>query len=251
MAMVISCMMGGCTGLIVLIAFLAAIVDPQPAIEAQAGAALVILDQALQSRAGAIVVSLFIIGNQLFTVPALNITANHMLAAMGRDNALPFGHWIGHVSERWEMPVNAALFMFFWQVVIGCLTFAGDVLAAVQSSCVILLQLSYLPCICAMLLWGRSRMDELGMVRKWSLGRWPGIAVNCVAIAYQCVTIVFFLFPPEPISKDNVGSMNWAIAVVGAVLVLALINWLLWSMKHYKGPSEFINGTIRFQALYS
>lgn len=98
--MVASCIMGGVTGLLLIIAFLAAITDAQAALSAQGGAFLIILDQAIQSKAGAIILSLFVMSSFIFNVPAINLTANHMICALGRDNALPFGSWLGRTSDR-------------------------------------------------------------------------------------------------------------------------------------------------------
>lgn len=256
LAMVVSCIMGGSSAVVLLIAFLGGVTDTAAALEASGGAFLVILYQAIKSKVGAIIVSLIVMANFMFTIPAINLTANHMVQALGRDGALPGGKWLGSTSERWEMPVWAALFNVFWFVVIGCLEFGpSQILVATQSASVVLLQMSYMPCITAMLLWGRTRMGELGIVRRWTLGRWAGIGANVVALGYQALTIVFFLFPSVPIKTvdgvSNIGEMNWAIAVVGLVLVLALINWLAWSSKRYQGPSEFLTGPIRLQGLYN
>lgn len=255
LAMVVSCLMGGASAVVVLIAFLAAVTDVRGAVEAGGGAFLLIIWQAVEHKAGAIIVSLFVIATMIFTIPAINLTANHMVQALGRDQVLPGGKWLGSTSAYWEMPVGAALFNLFWFIVIGCLEFGpSQLLVATQSSSVVLLQLSYLPCIAAMLFWGRKRMDALGLSRRWSFGLYGGIAVNVVAIAYQVLTIVFFLFPSTPIKTvngvSNIGEMNWAVAVVGIVLILAVINWFAWSRTRYHGPTEFLSGNVHLRGLY-
>lgn len=255
MSMVVAVVMGGTTGTIVLIAFLAAVTNATEAVNAQGGAFLLILYQAIENKAGAIVVSIFVILTMFFTVPAIQLTSNHMVASLARDNMIPFGKQLGSTSERWELPVWANVFTTFWLVVIGCLEFGpSQVLVAVQSSSVVLLEMSYLPCTFAMLFWGRRRMAELGIVRRWSLGRW-GPLVNVCAIAFQIITIVFFLFPQYgPIKTvngvSNLGEMNWSVAVVGVIFVLGIINWFAWARTRFEGPSEFLEGPIRLQPLY-
>lgn len=172
MSMVVAALMGGLSGVVVLIAFLAAVTDTNAAMDAQGGAFLLILYQAIENKAGAIVVSLLVICTMFFTVPAIQLTANHMVASLARDNMIPFSKQLGSISPRWEMPVWANAFTAFWMVVIGLLEFGpSQVLVAAQSSCVVLLELSYLPCTFAMLFWGRRRMDEMGIVRRWTMGR--------------------------------------------------------------------------------
>lgn len=75
------------------------------------------------------------------------------------------------------------------------------------------------------------------------------------AISFQTITIVFFLFPQfGPIQTvngvSNIGEMNWSVAVVGIIFILALLNWFAWARTRYQGPNEFLQGPLRLQALY-
>lgn len=105
LAMVLSCTMGGTCGVIILITFLAAVTNPDEAVKPGVGAFLVVIDQSLNSKVGTILLSLLVAGSTMFTIPAVNLTANHMIQAFAKDHGLPRGGWLGSTSERLETPV--------------------------------------------------------------------------------------------------------------------------------------------------
>ena len=100
----------------------------------------------------------------------------------------------------------------------------------------------------ALLLWRRVRGDirkpsEMGghtwsaNERVWGPFHIPGIwgiALNAFAVCYGTIVIIFCFFPttvnPDP------AHMNWACLITAAVIFFAVIYYLIFAHKVYKGP---------------
>ena len=74
---------------------------------------------------------------------------------------------------------------------------------------------------------------------RWSLGR-AGIAINGFAFLYSAFIIAFSCFPTT-IPVDT-GSANWAPVVWVAVMILAVLVYLVHGKRHYTAPVEFVEG---------
>jgi amino acid transporter len=72
---------------------------------------------------------------------------------------------------------------------------------------------------------------------RYSLGKW-GVLVNIVALIYVTPIFVFSFFPGAP--NPTPASMNWAIAMVGGVTLLATIYYIAWGRNTYTPPMETI-----------
>jgi choline transport protein len=74
---------------------------------------------------------------------------------------------------------------------------------------------------------------------RWSLGRF-GIPINLFAFCYSGFVIVFSSFPLSlPVDTSNA---NWAPAVFGGVIFLALVAYIVHGKKHYTPPVLFVEG---------
>lgn len=63
-----------------------------------------------------------------------------------------------------------------------------------------------------------------------------GRLANIVGLLFTVLTTVFFLFPPElPATGSN---MNYAVAVMFAVLLVATIHWIVNARRTYTGPKD-------------
>lgn len=161
LAMVSSCLIGGVTSFILLIAVLAVTSDALAVSEAGGGGLLVVFYQATQHRAGSVCLGVVAFGTLFFTLPALQSTTSRMIQSFANDHNLPGQRWLGKTDPRFEVPVWAVLFNAFWLIVFGCLIFAPPaILPAIQGASVVMLQISYVPTIFAMLFWGRRRMES-------------------------------------------------------------------------------------------
>jgi choline transport protein len=265
MAMVLSCMIGGVTALIVCIAFLAATTDPLAVIEALGGGSLVVFEQGIGNRAGVTILStlylcecgschalhrsfththLFPVSTptlvtQLFTTPALMITCSRMIQSFSKDDCLPFKRYLSKQNANLETPVWAVLFNTAWLTVFGLLVFASPVaIIAIQSASVVMLQFSYLPAIFLFLVRGRARLQDLGMVRTFTVGKY-GSLVNVIALGYIAITSVFFLFPSVyPVADPSL--INYAVVVMAVTSLLAAANWYAYARSRFTVPGGLV-----------
>lgn len=68
---------------------------------------------------------------------------------------------------------------------------------------------------------------------RWSLGRY-GLVCNVVAVVFLSVFYVFAFFPLEvPVTPVT---MNWSIAIYGAVIVFSVLYFWLFARRVYVGP---------------
>ena len=72
---------------------------------------------------------------------------------------------------------------------------------------------------------------------RYSLGKW-GTLVNILALIYLTPILVFSFFPGAP--KPTPINMNWAIVMVGGVILLATVYYIIWARKSYTPPTETI-----------
>ena len=239
-AMVLACVVGGISAFVVLISFMAVIKDPVAVVAAQGGAIIVVFMDGLNSKVGASVLSSFYLVSQIFTAPALVITSTRMLQAFASDQSVPLHRFVGHVSRRTQTPVWAALSNLVFLIIIGLLLFGSSIaVQALQSSAVVLLQLSYIPSLTLHLVHGRTvlRQQSDKVAARLRLGPSWGPIINVCAIVYILLTTVFFLFPPViPVTSGS--TMNYAVVVTAIVVLLAVVNWFAFARRHFRGPKN-------------
>ena len=154
-------------------------------------------------------------------------TASRLTWGFARDGGLPFSAYLTKVNEFWRVPVRVLWTQGFIIALIGILYFfATTVLEAILSVSTIALTISYAMPIVTLLLVGRDKLPP----GQFALGRW-GPLLNYVSVIYCIITTVFFFFPgsPDPSPSD----MNYAIAVFGIMIVIALISWFVKGRKTY------------------
>ncbi|MCO5590262.1 hypothetical protein L7F22_044231 [Adiantum nelumboides] len=243
LAMVLSCLIGGFCALVVNIALLAVITDPEAVIEKLAASPMIAIYQGIGNLAGTTILSLFFLVNQIFTMPALTITTSRMIHAYAIDGCLPFKSYLGHISPRYQVPIWAIMFNFAWITVFGLMALGSSlVILIIQSASVVMLQVSYIPVIILMVIRGRKWIASLDFKPTFNLGPRLGFITNLFALFYISIMTIFFLFPSVyPVTSP--GDMNYAVVVFIAAIVLGLSNWFLFARKHYEQPNgleEFI-----------
>ncbi|KKK22441.1 hypothetical protein ARAM_007237 [Aspergillus rambellii] len=152
-------------------------------------------------------------------------TGSRLTWGFARDGGLPWSAYFAVIDPTWKSPVRALWLQGFLIALVGILyLFANTVLEAILSVSTIALTVSYALPIVALLVVGRDKLPP----GPFSLGRW-GPFLNWVSIVYCVVTTIFFLFPggPNPAAAD----MNYAIAVFGVMLVVALWS-RVYIMRH-------------------
>jgi amino acid transporter len=76
---------------------------------------------------------------------------------------------------------------------------------------------------------------------RYSLGKW-GIVVNSIALIYITPIFIFSFFPAFP--NPTPAAMNWAIAMVGGIVVLATVYYMVWARKIYSPPNDTVEDYI-------
>ncbi|KJZ75285.1 hypothetical protein HIM_05211 [Hirsutella minnesotensis 3608] len=169
---------------------------------------------------GAVLIALFIV-NGLGQGVSILTSASRLTWSFARDGGIPFGPFFAHVDTKWQVPARALWLQAVLIGLVGLLyLFANTVLQAILSVSTIALTISYAMPIMVLVLVGRDRMPP----REFSTGR-LGPLINGVSLVYCAVTTVFFFFPSRP--NPSPGDMNYAIAVFGVMLVVALGFWVV------------------------
>ncbi|KAL2848336.1 amino acid/polyamine transporter I [Aspergillus pseudodeflectus] len=177
--------------------------------------------------AASVLLALFIF-NGLGQGISILTTASRLTWGFARDGGLPWSAYFAVIDPKWKAPVRALWLQGFIIALVGVLyLFASPVLEAILSVSTIALTVSYGIPIATLLYVGRDRLPPGGTFR---LGRW-GNTVNWISVVYCAVTTVFFFFPGEP--NPAPADMNYAIAVFGVMLVVAVGFWFLRGERTY------------------
>ncbi|KAL4918719.1 amino acid permease family protein [Aspergillus aurantiobrunneus] len=185
-----------------------------------------LMQETVGLQGAAVLLALFIF-NGLGQGISILTTASRLTWGFARDGGLPWSQYFALIDPVWKAPVRALWMQGFLIALIGILyLFASTVLDAILSVSTIALTISYGIPIGALLFVGRDRLPP----GEFRLGR-CGTLVNWTSIIYCAITTVFFFFPgaPDPAPAD----MNYAIAVFGVMLVVALGFWVLQGHRTY------------------
>jgi len=78
----------------------------------------------------------------------------------------------------------------------------------------------------------------LGERGPFHLGKYSW-SVNVVSAAFTLFVCILFILPTStPVTAIN---MNYAIVAIGGVLLLILISWFAYGVRHYKGPVSTVD----------
>ncbi|KAL4932377.1 putative amino acid permease family protein [Aspergillus undulatus] len=218
-------LLGAITGFIFMLICLFCIQD----VDAVVGADLPFIElmqETVGLQGAAVLIALFIF-NGLGQGISILTTGSRLTWAFARDGAVPWSSYFAHIDRVWKAPVRALWAQGFLIALVGILyLFASTVLDAILSVSTIALTISYGIPIGALLFVGRDKLSP----GYFHLGRW-GTPVNWISIIYCALTTVFFFFPggPNPAPAD----MNYAIAVFGVMLVVAVGFWVFRGKRTY------------------
>ncbi|EED12294.1 amino acid permease family protein, putative [Talaromyces stipitatus ATCC 10500] len=220
---------GALSGFIFMLVCLFCIQDVDAIINSATGLPFMDLVQnAIGTKGGVALIALFEF-NGLGQGVSIATTASRLTWGFARDSGLPFSSYFAHIDPTWKVPARALWLQGILIGLVGILyLFANTVLNAILSVSTIALTISYGIPIFALLIVGRDKLPSGGTFR---LGRRLGPVVNWISVIYCCITTVFFFFPgsPNPAASD----MNYAIAVFGVMLVIAVGFWFIRGHKDY------------------
>ncbi|KAL3474284.1 amino acid/polyamine transporter I [Aspergillus californicus] len=219
-------LLGAITGFIFMLICLFCIQDINAVVNADLPF-IELMQETVGLKGAAVLLSLFIF-NGLGQGISILTTASRLTWGFARDGGLPWSPYFTVIDPVWNVPARALWLQGFLIALVGILyLFASTVLEAILSVSTIALTISYGIPIAALLFTGRDKLPPGG---QFSLGRW-GTPVNWISVVYCIVTTIFFFFPegPSPAPAD----MNYAIAVFGVMLVVALGFWAVQGRKTY------------------
>ena len=153
---------------------------------------LALLDQALGSTVGAIVLEALFVATGVWCLVASQTWQSRLCWSFARDAGLPFGKFLSHVDRRVDVPIRAHFVSSFIVTILGLL-YLGSYTAfnSMVTACIVLLYMSYsIPVVC-LLIRGRNNIRHgpfwLGPVGMFS---------NIVLLLWTAFTLVMYSFPP-------------------------------------------------------
>jgi len=192
-----------------------------------------IVFNATSSKVGTICLLMFPLGCLVFTAIGLLTTSSRMTMAFARDKGIPFSNFFAKVHGKYGLPFNAMCLTVALVIVFGCV-FLGSSSAfnAIVSASVVALNLSYGVPILVHCIRGRNLLPA----RSFTLPNWLGWFCNILGLVYIILTSVLFLFPPFIPATGT--SMNYAVAALAVVFVVAVVQWFASSRRLYTGPRD-------------
>ena len=159
-------------------------------------------------------------------------SASRLTWAFARDKGIPFSDFWAHVNKRYLIPVRTIILMTVVALLLGLVNIGSSTaFNALTTLALIGHYTSYLLPI-ALLVMRRFSSKEIPF-GPFRLGKW-GLPINCFAIAYSLLLIVFMVFPPyQPVDAMN---MNYSSLIFGFVLLLSLVMWFAYGKRVYGGP---------------
>ncbi|GMK55521.1 hypothetical protein CspeluHIS016_0205770 [Cutaneotrichosporon spelunceum] len=193
---------------------------------------LTIIVQATGSRAaGAVFMTCFLAVVSLMT-NSIQMASSRLIWSFARDNALPFSTALSHVHPRLRVPVLPVIVSWAGVTILGCLYIASDTVYNSIISCCIILQNFSFAIVATQLLFRKRKFNENRWLKLGALG-W---VANIITIIWFLFTTVMWLFPLEPHPTGS--TMNYSVAVLGAMAIIAALDWVFYARKHFRGPSE-------------
>ncbi len=112
----------------------------------------------------------------------------------------------------------------------GLLVLGSDLaFYAIISGGGVALQVSYCVPILCVVLRGRRHLPPRP---HFDLGRW-GYTVNIISLLWSIVVVLFYIFPQYVPVVGEIANMNWAIVILGGIVVFAGVYWVLKGRHEY------------------
>ena len=157
-----------------------------------------------------------------------------------------FSPWIATVNHRFEVPANAVLFTAAFSFIMSLINIGSTTaFNAFLSVSVVALMATYTLSIACVLV-KRLRGEPLPPARWRLFGSKPGsdssagalgkygTFINVMALAYS-IWAFFWSFWPIAVNPTP-ASMNWAVLIFGAVMIIAAVAFGVHARKTYEGP---------------
>ncbi|KAL6722074.1 choline transporter [Lecanora helva] len=192
---------------------------------------LALFNQALRSKAGAIVLEALFIATGIWCLVASQTWQSRNCWSFARDAGLPFSKFLSHVDRRVDVPLRAHFVSSLLVAIVGLL-YLGSITAfnSMVTATIVLLYISYSIPVTCLLIKGRNNIRHgpfwLGPI---------GLVSNIVLLLWTCFTLIMYSFPSVmPATAD---SMNYVSAVYGVVVLIITVDWLVRGRRNYRGQS--------------
>ncbi|KAI4169584.1 MAG: hypothetical protein LQ343_005604 [Gyalolechia ehrenbergii] len=199
---------------------------------------LALFDQALNSKAGAIVLEALVIATGIGCLIASHTWQSRLCWSFARDHGLPFSSFFAKVDRRLNVPIRAHAMSCIIVAIVGCLYLgAYTAFNSMVTACIVLLYISYsIPVIC-LLTRGRNNIPHgpfwMGPI---------GLLSNIVLLLWTCFTLIMYSFPSAmPVEPGN---MNYVSAVYGILVLIIIADWFLRGRHHYRGQVQRHDETV-------
>lgn len=152
--------------------------------------------------------------------------------AMARDGIFPFSNYLRWIFEPTKIPLANVFFIFILVSLLLLLQLVSTTaFFAIIAISTLGYQISYLMPIFFRCTTARQTFP-LG---EFSLGRFsiPNAVISSI---WLFVISIFMFFPAEyPVTKGN---MNYAIVIIGGIVLITSIYWIFWARHSFIGPKR-------------
>jgi choline transport protein len=160
---------------------------------------LALFEQALNHRAGAIVLEALIIATGMGCLAACHTWQSRLCWSFARDGGVPCSKFLAKVVPGLDVPINAHVVSCVIVSALGCL-YLGSYTAfnSMVTACIVLLYVSYALPVGCLLVKGRNSLTG-----PFSMGA-LGLVSNIVLLMWTLFTLVMFSFPAVmPVAADS------------------------------------------------
>ncbi|KAI6137894.1 amino acid/polyamine transporter I [Pisolithus tinctorius] len=162
----------------------------------------------------------FVVIAQYMMGSSMLLGASRQTFAFARDGALPLSNILYRINSFTGTPVNTVWFVVFMAGLLGLLAFAGT--AAINA--IFTMSITSLYVAYTIPIFARFAFDNDFKPGPFNLGIFS-LPIGIIAIAFMAFMIIVFSFPATP--TTNAADMNYAIVVLGGVMVLSLVWYYL------------------------
>ncbi|KAA6414477.1 MAG: amino acid transporter [Lasallia pustulata] len=236
-AMMVTVVLNGVLGFVMLVTFCFCITDVQTALNTPTGYPFIaVFHNATNSNAGTTGMTCILIVLTVCGCISNVATASRQLFAFARDNGLPFSSFLAYVNPGYDVPLRSIFLSFLITVLLSLINIGSSVaFEAIASLGVACLFSSYIVSMCCLRI-KRFRSEYLPPSR-WSMGRYAG-TVNTIAILYLVLVFVLCFFPEA--RHIHAATFNWNVVIYVTVVAFAVVFYLVKGRHTYAGPVVLI-----------
>lgn len=225
---------GFCAGLVFVLPICFTMPPLEDIINNSGGQALpYIFSRVMGAPGGGLALTVLVLVVTVFCSLSITAAASRCFWAFARDNALPLSSTWRRVHPTLNVPMESLCLLTVIQMLLGLINLgSSSAFTAFVSVGVIALQVSYAPPIVTSMLSQRREVSKA----KFRMPTLIGWGVNSIGMAWILFDLVLFSMPTAiPVTPT---SMNYASVVLVGFLAMALLWYLAYARKVYKGPPE-------------